>query len=146
VNEHILVQGSVGLLKEDFMHEDRRGLSHWIEKHNQYAALEAQELLQHRVDGQIAVALRGSQAERKRWLRYRVYNRLPPLVRPFLYFFYRYVIRGGFLDGREAFIYHFLHALWFHLLIDARFLELKSIGHVLGPPPTSEVAPKAQRS
>jgi hypothetical protein len=29
-----------------------------------------------------------------------LWNRLPLYVRPFLYFFYRYVIRLGFLDGK----------------------------------------------
>jgi hypothetical protein len=29
-------------------------------------------------------------------------KRLPPLVRPVLYFGYRYGLRGGFLDGRAG--------------------------------------------
>jgi len=32
---------------------------------------------------------------------------------------------GGFLDGREAFIFHFLQALWYPLLIDVKYLEMK---------------------
>jgi len=126
VNEHVLVQGSVGFLKEHFIHEDLRGLSRWIDKHNRYAVLEARELFRQRNEGQIAATLRGTQAERKRWLRYRIYNRLPPLVRPFLYFFYRVVIRLGFLDGRQAVIYHFLHALWYPLLVDLFYLEMRT--------------------
>jgi hypothetical protein len=46
-------------------------------------------------------------------------------MRPFLYGFYRYVLAGGFLDGRQAFTYHFMHALWYRLLIDMKYLELK---------------------
>lgn len=53
---------------------------------------------------------------------------MPPLIRPFFYFFYRYVLKGGFLDGREGFIFHFLQALWFSLLIDIKYLELKRQG------------------
>ena len=53
-----------------------------------------------------------------------MWNRLPPLIRPFLYFFYRYVLKGGFLDGRPGFIFHFMQALWFPLLIDVKYLEL----------------------
>jgi hypothetical protein len=30
---------------------------------------------------------------------------------------------GDFLNGRAAFVYHFLHALWFMTLIDAFWLE-----------------------
>jgi hypothetical protein len=67
----------------------------------------------------------GTQAERKRWLRERVWNRLPLLLRPMLYFFYRYFLRLGFLDGKAGLIYHFLQGLWFPFLIDVKYLELK---------------------
>ncbi|MDW8468884.1 MAG: hypothetical protein RML56_07865 [Burkholderiales bacterium] len=77
---------------------------------------------------EIAARFFGTQAERKRWLRYRVYERMPLLVRPFTFWFYRYVLRGGFLDGKEAFLYHFLHALWYPLLTDAYYLEMKRQG------------------
>ncbi len=131
VNEHLIVDGPVGRLQHDFIHEDRKGLAEWIAKHTRYARREAEELLKRRqVQGQreIPVRLFGTQAERKRWLRYHLYERLPPLVRPFFYWGYRYLVRGGFLDGREAFIYHFLQALWFPLLIDAYYLELRRQG------------------
>lgn len=45
VNEHLIVDGPVGRLENDFIHEDRKGLAEWIAKHNRYALLEAQELL-----------------------------------------------------------------------------------------------------
>jgi glycosyltransferase involved in cell wall biosynthesis len=125
LNPHPIVEPPVGYLRNDFVHEDRRGLSHWIEKHNGYATREAEELFNRAGKGQIPVSFWGSQAERKRWLRYKVYNRLPPLVRPFLYFGYRYLLRGGFLDGKEAFIYHFLQGLWLPFLIDVKYLEMK---------------------
>ena len=50
---------------------------------------------------------------------------MPPLIRPFIYFFYRYIIRLGFLDGKAGFIYHFLQGLWYPFLIDVKYLELK---------------------
>ncbi len=136
LNEHPIVEPPLGYLRNDFIHEDRRDLSHWIEKHNRYATKEAEELFRGHAAGQIPVSFWGPQAERKRWLRYRVYNRLPPLLRPFLYFGYRYFLRGGFLDGKEAFIYHFLQGLWFNLLIDAKYLEMKRRGVIplSGPP------------
>lgn len=128
VNEHMIVQGSTGQLRNNLMHEDRKGVTHWIAKHNGYATCEALELLNTRsAPGyqEIDARLFGTQAQRRRWLRYKVWNRLPPLVRPFFYFFYRYVLAGGFLDGKSAFIYHFLQALWWPLLIDVKYLELK---------------------
>ena len=120
VNEHIIAKGKTGQLRHDFMHEDRKRISAWIAKHNGYAMREALELFNKRsAEGyqEIDVRLFGTQAQRKRWLRYKVWSCLPPLIRPFLYFFYRYVLTSGFLDGRAAFMYHFLQGLWFPSLI-----------------------------
>jgi glycosyltransferase involved in cell wall biosynthesis len=128
VNEHMIVEGATGRLRHDFMHEDRKSVTDWIAKHNAYATREAHELRNTRAarsDREIEVQLLGTQAQRKRWLRYQVWNRLPPLLRPFFYFFYRYVLAGGFLDGREAFAFHFLQGLWFPMLIDIKYLEMK---------------------
>ncbi len=131
VNEHLIVEGTTGRLHNDFMHEDRKGLTDWVAKHNDYATREAAELFNTRAAPgyrEIDARLFGTQPQRKRWLRQRIWNRLPPVIRPFLYFIYRYVLRGGFLDGRAGFVFHFLHALWYRLLIDVKYLELKSIG------------------
>ena len=131
MNEHMLVEGKTGKLHNDFMHEDRKDVTDWIAKHNGYATREAREFLNTRsAPGyqEIDTRLFGTQAQRKRWLRQKVWNQMPPLIRPFFYFFYRYVLAGGFLDGKEAFVYHFLQALWFPLLIDVKYLELNRQG------------------
>ncbi|MDA8109072.1 MAG: glycosyltransferase family 2 protein [Betaproteobacteria bacterium] len=142
VNEHLIVDGKVGYLRNDFVHEDRKGVSAWIAKHNDYAAREALELYgeRSRPQSEIDASLFGTQPQRKRWIKHRIWNRLPPILRPFAYFFYRYVLRGGFLDGKEAFIYHFLQGLWFQFLIDVKYLELKAQSRARGEdsPPTGE--------
>ena len=128
VNEHLIVEGRTGYLTNDFVHEDHKGLGDWIDKHNRYATREAVELLAQDVSlkqEEIAARFTGTQAERKRWLRYRIWGRLPPLLRPLFYFIYRYVLTGAFLEGRAAFVFHFLHALWYPLLIDAKYLEMR---------------------
>jgi glycosyltransferase involved in cell wall biosynthesis len=126
VNEQLIVDGLAGHLHNDFIHEDQKSITEWIAKHNRYATLEAMELMNTRsAPGyrEIDARLFGTQAQRKRWLRHKIWNRMPPLIRPLFYFFYRYVLAGGFLDGREAFIYHFLQALWLPMLIDVKYLE-----------------------
>jgi len=128
INEHLIVDGATDRLRNDFIHEDRKGVTDWIAKHNGYATREALELFNTRVAPgylEIDARLFGTQAQRKRWVRVKVWNRLPPLIRPFFYFFYRYILAGGFLDGRAAFIYHFLQGLWFPMLIDIKYLEMK---------------------
>jgi glycosyltransferase involved in cell wall biosynthesis len=133
-NEHLVVDGKVGRLKADFMHEDHKGISDWIAKHNRYATLEALELLNaEKALFDLPVRFwHTSQVERKRWLRYRVWNRMPPLLRPLFYFVYRSILCGGFLDGPRALIYHFLQALWYPLVIDIKYLELRAAARSSG--------------
>ena len=131
MNEHIKVDGKVGYLKNDFVDENQKGITDWLDKHNRYVSFEAQELLNFEENKKnnkkdVMSNLFGSQAERKRWIREKIWNPLlPPFVRPFIYFFYRYIIRLGFLDGKAGFVYHLIHGLFYRLLIDVKYLELK---------------------
>jgi hypothetical protein len=59
-----------------------------------------------------------------------LYLRTPPFARAFMYWFYRYFLRLGFLDGKEGLVYHFLHAFWYRFLVDAKLLELKKAAPV----------------
>ena len=72
----------------------------------------------------IRPSLLGSPDQRIVWFKI-VWYRMPLYVRPFLYFFYRFVLRRGFLDGKQGFIFHFLQTFWYRLLIDIRVDELR---------------------
>jgi glycosyltransferase involved in cell wall biosynthesis len=128
IDHHFYVTGGVGKLAHDIVerNEKEESISFWIEKHNRYAVLQAREELARR-EGDAPWAIRpsltGSPDQRTVWLKQRWY-RLPLYVRPTLYFLYRYVVRLGFLDGRQGFIFHVLHAFWFRLLIDVNLEEL----------------------
>jgi len=50
---------------------------------------------------------------------------MPLFVRSFFYFFYRYFIKLGFLDGTQGFIFCVLQAFWFRFLVDANVYEIK---------------------
>jgi glycosyltransferase involved in cell wall biosynthesis len=130
LNEHIILDGDSGYLSQPFDHQDRRPLADWIAKHNRYADLEAEEFLQEKFQGgyqsTIKVRFWGKQAERKRWIKLKIWNRLPLLVRPFLFFFRNYFLKGGFLDGRQGFIYHVLWSFWVRFLIDVKIFERQS--------------------
>jgi len=134
VNEHVNLTGKVGYLRNDFADINRNGVGAWVAKHNRYAEMEALELVrfnQRRAKKQNDPMARlfGSQAERKRWIREYVWNLLlPPLVRPFCFFLYYYVLRLGLFDGRAGLIYGVLHGFWYHFLIDVKFIELSSRG------------------
>ena len=77
IHERLLVEGATGYLSNNLIHEDRRGIGDWIAKHNRYASREALELArteQERRCNELDARLMGSQAERKRWIRRRVWN------------------------------------------------------------------------
>ena len=127
INEHFIVDGQVGRLSYDLIDENQKGLYDWIAKHNNYSTREAAELANTRnAEGykEIEAQFFGGQPQRRRWLRYHVWNRMPLFVRPFIYFFYRYFFLLGFLDGKRAFLFHFMQALWYPLLMDAKYLEI----------------------
>jgi hypothetical protein len=42
VHEHVMIDGAVGYLKHDMLHEDFRDLYHWLARHNCYSNWEAQ--------------------------------------------------------------------------------------------------------
>lgn len=98
-------------------------LSEWTARHNRWSSLEADELAQPR-DGanQLAGRLSADPRERRRFYK-ALYYASPPAVRALLLFLYRYVLLGGFLDGRAGFFYAFFQALWFRMLVDAKMHE-----------------------
>lgn len=103
VHEHVVVQGSVRDLNHSLIHHNVESLSRYIQKHNEYSNWEAQVLTRELSDpNEIEPSLFGTQAQRRRWLKKKFY-RLPGS--PILLFLYRYVFRGGFLDGVPGLIY-----------------------------------------
>jgi glycosyltransferase involved in cell wall biosynthesis len=128
VDHHFRVDGRVIKLKHDIVEDNRneRDISVWIAKHNRYAVLQAREEMQRRrPDGAASARGRplGSPDERVLWAK-RLWSRLPLYLRPFAYFTYRYFFRLGFLDGKQGFIFHFLQAFWYRLLVDIKLDEL----------------------
>jgi glycosyltransferase involved in cell wall biosynthesis len=121
INEHVALSGKTSKLIHDFADDNKKSLSFWWYKHIDYAQKEAKALLDLNNAPQ-HYHFWGSQADRKLWIRYKIWNKLPVYIRPFLYFIYRYIIRFGFLDG---FIFHFFHGLVYYLMIDTFYLELK---------------------
>ncbi|MBB3771005.1 glycosyltransferase involved in cell wall biosynthesis [Angulomicrobium tetraedrale] len=128
MDEHILVENPVtATLPGDLVDHNLNDLAWWTGKHIGYARREAYDIIASRAAGESrekAGDLSGS-ARRKRFLKERIYNRLPSALRSSLYFFYRYGIGRGFLDGKEGFFFHFLQAYWYRTYVDASLLELE---------------------
>lgn len=123
INEHLICKTqNIGYLENDFVDYNRKDLNDWVLKHNGYATREAEQLMQK---DKTKYNFFASQYERKRWIRTNIWNKLPPVFRPFIYFTFRYFIQGGFLDGKKAFMYHFIDSFVYRTLIDFKYLEMK---------------------
>jgi glycosyltransferase involved in cell wall biosynthesis len=124
----VYVQGPVGKL-EGYLVEDNRkeaSILFYLDKHLRYAEAFARDELERRQSGmkwKLKPRLLGSPDERTLWLK-SAYYRMPLYSRSLAYFLYRYVIRLGFLDGKEGFIFHFMQAFWFRLVVDIRLEEM----------------------
>jgi glycosyltransferase involved in cell wall biosynthesis len=127
MNEHIqLNDGFTTEFEYDFVDHNLNNLSWWITKHNGYAIREAIDLLN------IELNISGSpkdneltgQAASKRNKKLS-YANAPLFFRSFAYFIYRYIIKLGFIEGKEGFLWHFLQGWWYRTLVDAKIFEIK---------------------
>lgn len=131
MDEHIRLFDGKSITIEDGNQVDANlnNLSWWTEKHNGYATREMVDMLmmEYGLDAkaeEVIPKFFGTEEQRKRWLKLK-YVKSPLFVRPFLNFFLRYVLKGGFLDGKEGFIWHILQGFWYRMLVDANIYELK---------------------
>lgn len=126
MDEHIVLsRGRCLVLDNDFCDHSLVSISDYCKKHIGYAQREAlavrceqsvvpDHILQH--DGH------GKQAQEKHKKK-KTYNKQPLFWRSFAYFIYRYILKGGFLDGKEGFLFAFLQGWWYRTLVDANIYE-----------------------
>jgi glycosyltransferase involved in cell wall biosynthesis len=123
MDEHMVSSGGrMERLDHDIIDDNRNGLSAWVNKHNDYADREVKDMLSEEAAG---LAMSG-QAARRRWMKLNIYRRAPPFLRAFAYWFLRYFVLLGFLDGLPGLVFHFNQGLWYRLLVDAKLHEVKS--------------------
>lgn len=125
----VYVKGKTGKLKSPIVEDNKKEqeILFYLEKHLRYADTFAREDIVRREQNlkfKLKPRLFGTPDERTLWLK-SLYFRMPLYVRPFVYFFYRYFILLGFLDGKQGSVFHFLQAFWFRLVLDIRIEELR---------------------
>lgn len=130
MDEHVVLEkGETEALEFDMVDHNLNDLTWWTHKQNNYASREVKDLLDIERGttsaNNVDVSLTGEQSSRKRWIKEKVYSKIPLFVRPFIYFVYRYFIRLGFLDGGAGLVWHFLQGFWYRFLVDAKMYELK---------------------
>jgi glycosyltransferase involved in cell wall biosynthesis len=126
----VYVNGPVGFLEHPLLESNRKedSILFYLEKHLRYADAFAREELRRRqgLAFRSKPRLFGTPDERVLWTK-ALYYRMPLLLRPFLYFAWRYVVLLGILDGVNGFVFHFLQAFWFRLVVDLRLRELLDV-------------------
>ena len=115
-----------GYLKEENLKENE--ISFWISKHNRYSDLTAQEEVERlkkirSQDSSNTARFFGTPDERIAFFK-KIWWKLPLYWRPAIYFFYRFFLKLGILDGPEGRLFHFLQGFWFRLIVDEKINEL----------------------
>ncbi|WP_394873024.1 glycosyltransferase family 2 protein [Clostridium butyricum] len=128
MDEHIVLKfGDAIEFESDFEDKDTKDLTFWINKHNWYSNKESAEFIkiytEQSSNNELHGKILGNQCERRRWLKNKIYYKIPLFVRPIFYFIYRYFFKLGFLDGKEGLIYHVLQAFWYRFLVDSKIYE-----------------------
>lgn len=123
------VAGKSALLGSDLIEDNQNeaDILVWMKKHVVYAGRQAKEEFLRRQNGMgwsVRPSLFGTPDQRILWLK-RIWYRMPIYVRPFVYFFYRYFVRLGFLDGRQGLLFHFLQAFWYRIMVDVVLDDLR---------------------
>jgi len=131
MDEHIVVQGKTTSFEGEILDDNLNSLSWWIDKHNRYASREAVEMLNLRhgflqASEDAPKVEPASQTGFKRWLKEKLYARLPGGLRALMYFLYRYFVRLGFLDGGAGAAFHVLQGFWYRYLVDAKIAEVEA--------------------
>lgn len=130
MDEHIRVfSGRTEVVEVgDQVDDNLNSLTWWTEKHNGYATREMVDMLSIeynlRKEEEVEPKFFGTEEQRKRWLKIK-YVKFPLFVRPFLNFVLRYIFKGGFLDGKQGLVWHFLQGFWYRFLVDAKIYEVK---------------------
>ncbi|HSY10635.1 MAG TPA: glycosyltransferase family 2 protein [Verrucomicrobiae bacterium] len=89
VHEDIRVQGATGKLRHPLLHHAYPSLDSYLEHMNRYSSLGAQMEAAKKASG---------------------FSFIDIVIRPRLTLFYNYILRAGFLDGREGLLLHLYHA------------------------------------
>jgi glycosyltransferase involved in cell wall biosynthesis len=140
MDEHmVLNQGQTVNFHGGFADHNLNDLTYFTEKHNKYASREALDVYYQRSHAVAAArtlhaASSSRQAAVKRFLKEALFNRAPFELAACAYFLFRYIVLGGFLDGRCGLMYHTLQGFWYRYLVGAKLCELEQAAHLTTDP------------
>lgn len=130
INPVSVVDGSVGDVDGYIDHYPfSKGVKHWLDRHNAYSTLEAEQIVANRNAGKEFSLLKAFSAKdfhERRYHQKELFYRLP--LRPIIKFLLLYIGKRGFLDGRAGFTYACLQSMYEY------FIVLKTEELLLGAP------------
>lgn len=109
MDERIEVEGQVVEFDNDFVDHSLISLDEWRAKHEDYARREARQVIVGEFHDPRKIA----------------YYKMPSYFRAFAYFFIRYFLKGGFLDGYAGWMWNFWQGLWYRWLVDQEIGKLR---------------------
>lgn len=128
MDEHVsILEGKTIEMEHKFIDDSRIPIGQFTSKHENYASREAVLLLdaEYKLTNTASMNQEhGREVEKKRAQKEK-YARMPLFWRAFAYFVYRYIVKLGFLDGKEGFCWDFFQGLWYRMLADAKVYECK---------------------
>ena len=93
IHEHPIISGSEGEIKSAIIHNDYKGLEHYISKHNAYSSWEANRYMALKKAKNNNLTVRQN-------IKYRL---MGTGILSAIYFLYSYILKLGFLDGISGF-------------------------------------------
>lgn len=129
MDEHLKVlEGQIVTFEHKFVDDNLLPLSKFVDKHNNYSSREAALLIDAEYNlysnNNSGTSEYAQEVEAKRAQKAK-YAKMPLFWRSIGYFIYRYIVKLGFLDGKEGFCWDFFQGLWYRMLVDAKIFECK---------------------
>jgi glycosyltransferase involved in cell wall biosynthesis len=114
------VTGEVRELEHDLIDENLKGIDEWFERQSRYASKEAAHELSNeaRAAAILPALLSRDPLVRRNGIK-RAAGRMP--FRALAYFVYSYVVRRGFLDGRDGFVFCVMKAVYQQMIVIKKY-------------------------
>ena len=128
MDEHIVLsKGDTVEFENDFCDHNLNNISWFCKKHVDYAVREAAEMLdvEFGISNHISTDDSFTDQAKEKRRKKQSYAKKPLFWRSFAYFIYRYLLKGGWKDGKEGFIFAFIQGWWYRTLVDAKIFEIK---------------------
>ena len=113
------VQGAIGNLEHDLIDENLKGIDAWFTRQNSYSSKDAEFELLAEAEPLALADLFSSEPLARRSALKRIAMRMP--ARPLLYFFYSYIFRLGFLDGKDGFVFCLMKAMYQRMVVIKKY-------------------------